>query len=66
MPHDDLEKLSRLISEARRIAETRPEWATVVYLLELAAVEISEKENMPIDPPSPPKRPGSFPRRRRP
>jgi hypothetical protein len=66
MPDDDLEELSRLISEAMLITETRG-LASVGYLLELAAIELGKLAEMP--PPKPPemsKRPTPSARRRGP
>jgi hypothetical protein len=54
MPDDDLEELSRLISEAMLITEARG-LATVGYHLELAAIELGKLADMP--PPKPPEPP---------
>jgi len=59
MPEDDLEQISRLISEAKRLAESNREWAIVAYLLGLAAIELGKMADAPPEPPAPPGRPKS-------
>jgi len=64
MPEDDIEEMSRLIAEAKRLAEAR-NWATVSYLLDLIAAEVAKTKDMSVETISPPERPKSSAGRRR-
>lgn len=59
----DSADLGKLISDAKRIAKSR-KLGTLVYLLELAAIEFAKTEEPPPRPASNPKKPGPFGHRR--
>lgn len=59
----DSADLGKLISDAKRVAKSR-KLTTLVYLLELAAIEFAKTEDIPPRPISEPKKPGPFGHRR--
>jgi hypothetical protein len=56
MPNDDLQALSRLIAEAKRLAETH-RLDTLAYLLDMAALELGQATPAPKKEPSTERRP---------
>jgi hypothetical protein len=61
----DSADLAKMISDALRVAKSR-KLASVVYLLELAKIELAKTGDVPARPVSEPKKHGSFGRRRHP